>query len=796
MDDRVEKPAVGRVKPISQFVLKVHSRCDLACDHCYVYEHVDQSWRNRPVVIEPETTRRAAMRIAEHAAAHGLSIVHVILHGGEPLLLGERRLREVLAELREHISRVTTLQLGIQTNGVRLSPELCEVLSEYGVRVGISLDGDRSANDRHRLYANGRSSHDQVLKALELLRTPSYRHLYAGILCTVDIENDPVDVLEAVLAEEPPRIDFLLPHATWDHPPPRPVGRPTAYADWLGSVFSRWVALGRPVPVRLFDSLASLAIGGPSRWEGAGLDPVDLLVIETGGEWEQVDSLKTAYDGAAATGLNVFEHSVNRAAAHPAIAARRGGIESLAHVCRTCPVVSQCGGGLYSHRYKEGSGFDNPSVYCSDLKSLIFRVGIPGPVPAVTGGGGIPADADTTLVDAIAEKPADEPLVRRLAREQLAVSRVVFAAVGDLTSACVHGPGAVGCAAAGWELMCALELDHADAVESVLEHPFARAWAQRCRRPESRCGRTCTPESAHLASFAIAAAVRAGVDAELAVPLHDGFLYLPTLGALDLRRSTGRYAVVVTQDGGFEVRTDRGRDRVRIGDPARPGQDWRVAREVGDRGHRIRIEDQDPYRDCHGWRAADRISTDAVQAWHRMLISASAALRDWSVPYADQIRACVRTVVPLVSDPAGLERSATSRDAFAAFGAALPADPQALAMLMVHESQHMLLDTIFDTHDLFSTDDERTFEVAWRTDPRPISGALQGAFANVGMAEVWHARGRAPGEGCKAALTRARRHFEWADQALDSLMRAGALTRIGERFAAALGIRMRRSRDE
>jgi hypothetical protein len=24
--------------PIDQFVVKVHSRCDLACDHCYVYE--------------------------------------------------------------------------------------------------------------------------------------------------------------------------------------------------------------------------------------------------------------------------------------------------------------------------------------------------------------------------------------------------------------------------------------------------------------------------------------------------------------------------------------------------------------------------------------------------------------------------------------------------------------------------------------------------------------------------------------------------------------------------------------
>ena len=38
----------GPLVPFREIVLKVHSRCDLACDHCYVYEHADQSWRARP----------------------------------------------------------------------------------------------------------------------------------------------------------------------------------------------------------------------------------------------------------------------------------------------------------------------------------------------------------------------------------------------------------------------------------------------------------------------------------------------------------------------------------------------------------------------------------------------------------------------------------------------------------------------------------------------------------------------------------------------------------------------------
>lgn len=33
---------------ITQYVIKLHSRCNLACDHCYVYEHADQTWRQHP----------------------------------------------------------------------------------------------------------------------------------------------------------------------------------------------------------------------------------------------------------------------------------------------------------------------------------------------------------------------------------------------------------------------------------------------------------------------------------------------------------------------------------------------------------------------------------------------------------------------------------------------------------------------------------------------------------------------------------------------------------------------------
>src|SRR4029077_10329122 len=103
--------------PLSQFVLKVHSRCDLACDHCYVYEAADQSWRRRPTVISDAVAIQAATRIAEHARAHSLSTLQVVLHGGEPLLAGRDRLERIITALRAATDGVCHLDLRIHTNG-------------------------------------------------------------------------------------------------------------------------------------------------------------------------------------------------------------------------------------------------------------------------------------------------------------------------------------------------------------------------------------------------------------------------------------------------------------------------------------------------------------------------------------------------------------------------------------------------------------------------------------------------------------------------------------------------------
>src|SRR3569833_3136195 len=204
-----------RPTPFREFILKVHSRCNLSCDYCYMYETADQSWRRQPRRMARPTVDRVAARIAEHARAKLLDRVDVTLHGGEPLLAGVAHLRYTLEAVRAACAPEVDVRFNVQTIGVLLYTRLLELFREHGVEVGVSLDGDEEGHDRHRKWANGHGSFQAVRAGLERLTAEPYRHLFTGLLRTVDLRNDPVRGGGGGREGGPPASDGRRPHGDW-----------------------------------------------------------------------------------------------------------------------------------------------------------------------------------------------------------------------------------------------------------------------------------------------------------------------------------------------------------------------------------------------------------------------------------------------------------------------------------------------------------------------------------------------------------------------------------------------------
>ncbi|GAA1151469.1 MULTISPECIES: FxsB family cyclophane-forming radical SAM/SPASM peptide maturase [Streptomyces violaceusniger group] len=361
------------IAPLRTFILKVANRCNIDCDYCYVFNSKDQSSRHLPARMSLEVARAAARRIGEHATANGLRDIHVVLHGGEPLLAGPQHMANLLSTVLEAIPPATNVRFELQTNGTLLTEAWLNLFERYGVTVGVSLDGPPAANDRHRLTHTGRSSTASALRGIELLR--SRPHLFAGLLAVVDLANDPVEVHDYLASFEPPVIDFNLPHGTHDDPPHRDDPSVPEYGLWMSRVYDTWLA--RPEyqhTVRMLEDIVALSSGVRGSVETLGLAPPTSVVIESNGTIEGVDTLRSVEEGASWLGLDLFNTPFDEAMRHPKLMHRHDSRAALAEKCQSCPLVEVCGGGYLPHRFSAGRGYRNPSVYCADLEHLIRHI--------------------------------------------------------------------------------------------------------------------------------------------------------------------------------------------------------------------------------------------------------------------------------------------------------------------------------------------------------------------------------------------------------------------------------------
>lgn len=355
----------------SSFLVKVASRCNLNCDYCYVYHHADQSWRSMPKLLSREHREAFSRQLATYITYADLKRASVILHGGEPLLAGAQVLAEFALQLRQSCN--VPIDVSLQTNGLLLSREVIEVLSQAEVGISLSLDGPKHANDKHRLTHNGRSSFEQTEAAL--IRLQDYPSVFAGVIAVIDASVTALELFEYFEQFDIPRLDFLLPDAHWLRPPPGRDQNSELYADWLISAFDVWIDHYAHIPLRFFEALLDGCAGLPSTTDAFGLGDVSLLSVETDGSFHDLDVLKITQDNATKLIGGVMDTPIADIAKSSAIEQHRRYLskEGLSDACQACSIVNICGGGALPHRFGD-NGFVNPTVYCYEMKRLVEHI--------------------------------------------------------------------------------------------------------------------------------------------------------------------------------------------------------------------------------------------------------------------------------------------------------------------------------------------------------------------------------------------------------------------------------------
>ncbi|MFI1097348.1 cyclophane-forming radical SAM/SPASM peptide maturase YhhB [Streptomyces sp. NPDC020917] len=362
-------------RDIDTVLVKTASRCNLDCSYCYVYNLGDEGWKSQPRRMTDAVMGAVIDQLGalSQSQSHPLSVV---LHGGEPLLLGlgatERFIRGLKSSLRADAG------LHVQTNGVLLTNEFIDVFDRFDVGISISLDGPAELHDRNRLDRHGDGSHERVVAGVARLVAHSARdRLFSGLLAVVDPTSEPAEVYEFLKATGAPSFDFLYRDGNHDVLPPGKSQRDsTEYGDWMVRLLDHYLADLTPPRIRVLDDLIRLILGGQGRKEGIGQDEYGILVIDTDGRITRNDTLKVAFPGADRFS---FEPSiVNRDLLGQLADTEFDDYFSLQHptspTCEACPELTVCGGGMPAHRWSTKNGYSNPTVFCSDQLRLISAV--------------------------------------------------------------------------------------------------------------------------------------------------------------------------------------------------------------------------------------------------------------------------------------------------------------------------------------------------------------------------------------------------------------------------------------
>ena len=365
--------ALGVPTVIDTVLLKVASRCNLDCNYCYVYQMGDDAWRLQPKHM-PATVQLAAVRQLANLYSHQRQPFSVVLHGGEPLLIGARRLRRLCRQLRRALPAPCGVH--VQTNGLLLTDEVIDIFVQFNVGVSISIDGPSEVHDSARVDHAGQGSHQRVVEAIG--RLTSRRDaipLFAGVLAVIDPTSRPDRVYGALKETGAPSIDFLVRDGNRTRLPPGKADiRSTEYGCWMAGLLDIYLSDPAPPRVRVLDDMLRIILGGKAQKEGVGTTDYGILVIETDGGIHKNDTLKVAHEGAdrfARKSWSILSDSLLDVVRTQAYADYYRQQRPTARACRVCSEIAVCGGGMVAHRWSQDRGYDNPSVYCADQLLLI-----------------------------------------------------------------------------------------------------------------------------------------------------------------------------------------------------------------------------------------------------------------------------------------------------------------------------------------------------------------------------------------------------------------------------------------
>jgi HEXXH motif-containing protein len=395
--------------------------------------------------------------------------------------------------------------------------------------------------------------------------------------------------------------------------------------------------------------------------------------------------------------------------------------------------------------------------------------------------------------DALAAGGGDPDTVAALLAAERSWRMLQLRAVLDAAQAHPDATGPLPSLDEAWKLLVAAEQRAPSEMERVLLHPQAGTWAGyalRRLRGSSVGDGPLWVDVGYLQALAATAAIRAGLDFTIRIPIREGFAALPTLGGALLPTGVPWDHAEVRGSGGAVTISAAG-NVVPIPLDGTEVDGWIsppvIRAEFAGQSLSVTLDHLDPYRNLRTPTPPDLLSPEQIERWRTLLIRAWEIVVTACPDLAGPIARGLVSVVPQRAAERFRTMSASAGDAFGSMIMSEPEDAPELAVTMVHEFQHIKLGGLLHLAPLHHAEPPQRLYAPWRDDPRPLGGLLQGVYAFVGIVQFW-SRFRHQANGRTANLA----HFEFArwrrqvQLTLHMLQTLPELTDVGRQLVAGL----------
>lgn len=367
--------------------------CNLDCKYCFYLDKEnlypdERKWRMSDEVLEEY--------IRQYVEAQPGTEVAFAWQGGEPTLLGVDFFRKVVA-LQRRYADGKQISNALQTNGVLLDNEWCELFAEHHFLVGISIDGPRDLHDCYRVDKRGESSFDAVVRGIELLKKGKVDFNTLTVVHRLNSQR-PLDVyrflkeigsgfiqfIPLVERNAPPQLKVLGFGLAQPPIPGEQSAEPATVTSWsveskqygrfLCEIFDKWVRkdIGQ-VFVQLFD----VALGN---WMDLGSSLCVFaekcgaaLAIEHNGDLYSCDHY--VYPGYRLG--NILNQTLGEMVRAPQqIRFGDEKLTTLPEYCRQCEVRFACNGECPKHRFiRTPDGEPGLNYLCAGYKQFFNHIG-------------------------------------------------------------------------------------------------------------------------------------------------------------------------------------------------------------------------------------------------------------------------------------------------------------------------------------------------------------------------------------------------------------------------------------